>query len=135
MSLPVVVRYPWDAPEDPATPTEVAPGIWWLRLPLPFVLDHVNVYALEDGDGWTLIDCGLNKDSVRNIWQRVAGTLLDGRPVRRVLVTHFHPDHMGLCRWMVETFGADLWMSERAEERRVGNGCVSRCRYRWCRNT
>lgn len=112
MSSQVVVRYPWEAPPDPATPTEVAPGIWWLRLPLPFVLDHVNVFVMEDGDGWTLIDCGLNKDSVRHIWERVAGTLFGGRPVRRVIVTHFHPDHMGLCRWLIDRFGGDLWMSE-----------------------
>ena len=112
MSAEIVVRYPWEAPPDPATPTEVAPGIWWLRLPLPFVLDHVNVYALEDGDGWTLIDCGLNKDSVRDIWERVSDTLLGGRPVHRVVVTHFHPDHMGLCRWLLDRFGAELWLSE-----------------------
>src|SRR3546814_18444962 len=105
MSLPVVVRYPWDAPEDPATPTEVAPGIWWLRLPLPFVLDHMNVYALEDGDGWTLIDCGLHKDSVRHIWTRVAVPQLDGRPVRPVLVHTLRSDQTGLPCRMGETAG------------------------------
>lgn len=109
---PILVRYPFAEPPAPGETHEVAPGIHWVRLPLPFVLDHVNVYLLEDGDGWTLVDCGINKDAVKEIWERVFDRLLGGRPIRRVIVTHFHPDHMGLCRWLMERFDAELWMSQ-----------------------
>jgi glyoxylase-like metal-dependent hydrolase (beta-lactamase superfamily II) len=108
----VVVDYPFPEIPAPGETVEVAPGIHWVRLPLPFVLDHVNVYLLEDGDGWTVVDCGLNKDGVKAIWESVFARLLGGKPVRRVIVTHFHPDHMGLCRWLIEKFDAELWMSQ-----------------------
>lgn len=108
----VVVDYPFPEPPTPGETIEVAPGIHWIRLPLPFALDHVNVYLLEDGDGWTVVDCGLNKEATKAVWERVFDRLLGERPVRRVIVTHFHPDHMGLCRWMLERFDAELWMSQ-----------------------
>ena len=108
----IVVEYPYPDVPPPGETIEVAPGIHWVRLPLPFVLDHVNVYLLEDGDGWTLVDCGLNKDQVKEIWETVFARLLGGQRIKRVIVTHFHPDHMGLCRWLLERFDAELWMSQ-----------------------
>ena len=109
----VVVEYPYDEPPPEGSARHVAPGIWWIRMPLPFALDHINLYLLEDGDGWTVIDCGLNKDGVRGLWDTITRTVLGGKPVTRVLVTHFHPDHMGLAQWLLARFpGAELWMSQ-----------------------
>jgi glyoxylase-like metal-dependent hydrolase (beta-lactamase superfamily II) len=88
---------------------EVAPGIHWLRMPLPFKLDHINLWLLEDGDGWTIVDTGICRDEVKEIWQRVAAAHFGDRPVKRVIVTHFHPDHMGLAGWLTERFGVQMW--------------------------
>ncbi|MDO8883264.1 MBL fold metallo-hydrolase, partial [Pseudotabrizicola sp.] len=102
-------------PEAPAEgeATEIAPGILWMRLPLPMVLDHVNVYALDDGDGWTLIDTGMASTRSRAIWQRLLDGPLAGRPVLRVIVTHHHPDHVGLAGWFQQQ-GAALLMPRTA---------------------
>lgn len=89
---------------------EVAPGVRWLRMPLPFKLDHINLWMLEDGDGWTLVDTGINTEETRDAWDRVFENTLGGRPVKRVIVTHFHPDHVGLAGWLTDRFKVPLWM-------------------------
>lgn len=103
------IAHPFPAPPAPGEATQVAPGILWLRLPLPMALNHVNVYALADDDGWTLVDTGLATAETKDLWR----TLLDGplaaRPVARVLVTHHHPDHVGLAGWF-QSRGAALLM-------------------------
>lgn len=101
------IRHPYPEPPAPGEATEVAPGVLWLRLPLPMVLDHVNVYALDDGDGWALIDTGLDTARARAIWEAALAGPLAGRPVRRILVTHYHPDHIGLAGWF-QAQGAEL---------------------------
>lgn len=101
------IRHPFAEPPAPGTAVEVAEGIRWLRLPLPMALDHVNVYALDDGDGWTLVDTGLDTRKARAIWETVLSGPLAGRPVRRVVVTHYHPDHIGLAGWF-QSRGAEL---------------------------
>ncbi len=106
------LTYPFQSVPAPAKAIEVAPGVHWLRMPLPFALDHINLWALEDGDGWTLVDSGYALDSVRELWERVFSGFLRGRPVRRVIVTHYHPDHVGLAAWISERFGASVWMTE-----------------------
>lgn len=88
---------------------EVAPGVFWLRLALPFQLDHINLWLLRDGAGWTLVDTGFPNDATRAIWRQVLDGL-DG-PVKRLIVTHFHPDHLGLASWLMEQTGAPLWMT------------------------
>ena len=99
-----------DAPE-PGRAIEVARGILWLRFPLPFSLDHINVYVLADGDGWTVVDTGFRtKDSIVG-WEAALAGALEGRPVRRVICTHMHPDHIGLAGWLCERTGAPLLMS------------------------
>jgi glyoxylase-like metal-dependent hydrolase (beta-lactamase superfamily II) len=87
----------------------VAPGVTWVRLPLPYALDHVNVWLLADGDGWTLVDTGHGDEPTRAAWERLSRSLLQGRPVRRVVVTHHHPDHVGLAGWMAERWESELW--------------------------
>ncbi|MDZ4096002.1 MAG: MBL fold metallo-hydrolase [Paracoccaceae bacterium] len=105
------IRYPFTPPEEKAGAVEVAPGVLWLRLPLPMALDHVNIYALDDrlggGDGWTVIDTGIDSARTREIWEQVLAGPLQGRPVRRVVVTHHHPDHIGLAGWF-QARGAEL---------------------------
>lgn len=94
---------------ETATLKEVTPGIHWLRMPLPFKLDHINLWVLEDGDGWTLVDTGIDRDEVRAAWEVLFAGPLNGRPVKRVIVTHFHPDHMGLAGWLCKKFDVALW--------------------------
>lgn len=90
---------------------EVAPGIGWARLPVPGSLDHINVWAVDDGDGVALVDTGLNIPPAREAWERLFAGPLSGRPVTRVIVTHMHPDHVGLAGWLCERFGVRLWMT------------------------
>ncbi|MCP5365896.1 MAG: MBL fold metallo-hydrolase [Hyphomicrobiales bacterium] len=88
---------------------EVAPGVFWLRMPLPFALDHINLWLLRDGDGWVIVDTGIARDEVKAAWETIFAERLGGDPVTKVIVTHFHPDHMGLAGWLVERFGTALW--------------------------
>ena len=103
-----VLRYPWDVPPDPGTAIEVAEGVLWMRLPLPMKLDHVNVYALDEGSHWTIIDTGFDTGKSKAVWQQLLNGPLAGKPVRRVIVTHYHPDHIGLAGWFQAEFGAEL---------------------------
>jgi glyoxylase-like metal-dependent hydrolase (beta-lactamase superfamily II) len=102
------IRYPWDTPPASGEAIEVAPDILWMRLPLPMKLDHVNVYALSDGDGWTIIDTGFASRHSRAIWQDLLKGPLKGRPVTRIIATHHHPDHIGLAGWFQSDHGAEL---------------------------
>ena len=103
------LSYPFADPPGRGEATEVAPGILWLRLPLPMALDHVNTFALDEGDGWTLIDTGIDTPDCRGAWDMLLSGPLAGRQVRRVLVTHHHPDHVGLAGMFVAG-GAELLM-------------------------
>jgi len=93
----------------------VAEGVKWIRMPLPFALDHINLWLLRDNidgqDGWTIVDCGISRDEVKTLWEDVFKNELDGLPVLRVLVTHMHPDHIGLAHWLCERWNARLWMT------------------------
>ncbi|MEM6741362.1 MAG: MBL fold metallo-hydrolase [Pseudomonadota bacterium] len=102
------IAYPWAEPPAEGAATEVADGVLWLRLPLPMALDHVNVFVLEDGNGWTLVDTGLDSKRSRAIWETLLSGPLGGKPLRRVLVTHHHPDHVGLAGWFQAAHGAEL---------------------------
>ncbi|MDN3517843.1 MBL fold metallo-hydrolase [Aquisalimonas lutea] len=94
-------------------PVEVAEGIVLLRLPLPFALDHVNVYLLDEGDGWAILDTGLDTPECRSIWEAaLRSPLLRGRPVRRLLVSHHHPDHVGLAGWLARWWDVPMEMTE-----------------------
>lgn len=106
---PEGLRYPWETPPDHGTGSiEVAPGVLWLRFPLPMKLDHVNVYALDEGDSWTIIDTGFASNKSRAIWAEAMAGPLGGKPISRVVVTHHHPDHVGLAGWFQTEHGAEL---------------------------
>jgi glyoxylase-like metal-dependent hydrolase (beta-lactamase superfamily II) len=109
---PEALEFPFSGPPAPGTLQEVAPGVYWLRMPLPFALDHINLWVLRDGDGWTLVDCGLNTETTRGLWDQHLAWLLPRGTINRVVVTHFHPDHMGLAGWLTQRFGVALWMTE-----------------------
>ncbi len=101
------IRYPWNDPPEPGQAVEIAEGVLWMRLPLPMALDHVNVYARDDSDGWTLVDTGFDSRRSRAVWDSLLAGPLAGRPVSRVLITHHHPDHIGLAGWF-QSRGAEL---------------------------
>jgi len=106
------LEFPFDHPPAAGTWYPVAPGVYWLRMPLPFALDHINLWVLHDGPGWTIVDSGLNSEVTRGLWDRLVESAFAGLPVQRVIVTHFHPDHFGLAGWLTRRFSVPLWMTE-----------------------
>jgi glyoxylase-like metal-dependent hydrolase (beta-lactamase superfamily II) len=119
-----------DTLPEPGDSLEVAPGVRWLRMPLPFALNHINLWLLRDEltdvdgttQGWTIVDCGIDNPATRGHWEQVFATQLGGLPVLRVIATHMHPDHVGLAHWLTGRwsraaaatdagFDCRLWMS------------------------
>jgi glyoxylase-like metal-dependent hydrolase (beta-lactamase superfamily II) len=92
---------------------EVAPGLSWLRMPLPFALDHINLWLLDDQAegraGFSAVDCGVATEPTRAAWEQVFANAMQGQPLLRVIATHCHPDHVGLSGWLCERFGAPFW--------------------------
>ncbi len=107
-----VLDYPLPVPPAPGDTREVMPGIRWLRMPLPFALDHINLWLLDDTDGLVIVDCGLATDATRALWQGIFERELGGRSATRVVATHCHPDHAGLASWLTERFGVPLTMTQ-----------------------
>jgi glyoxylase-like metal-dependent hydrolase (beta-lactamase superfamily II) len=105
------IEYVFDSSPETGEVRDITADIKWLRLPLPFLLNHINVWLLRDGDGWALVDTGLCTNTTREVWEYVLRYHLDNAPITRVLVTHLHPDHVGCAGWMTDKFGVDLWMS------------------------
>lgn len=105
------LRYPFDTVPEPGELIEVATGIFWLRMPLPFSLNHINLWLLEEKDGWTIVDTGLANDEIKTLWRHIFAHHLKGKPVTRVIVTHLHPDHVGLAGWLTRKWGVELHMS------------------------
>jgi glyoxylase-like metal-dependent hydrolase (beta-lactamase superfamily II) len=107
-------------PFDSSTPAsgaalEIVPGLRWIRMDLPFALDHINVWLLRDRlngqEGWTLIDCGIANDKTRALWENIFNHGLDDLPILRIIVTHMHPDHIGLAHELCQRWNCSLWTS------------------------
>jgi len=106
------LHYPLEHAPAPGAVRPVAPGVGWLRMPLPFQLDHINLWLLEDGDGWTIVDAGIALPAVQGHWEEIFEREPGGRPVKRLIVTHFHPDHLGLGRWLAERWNIAVVMTQ-----------------------
>lgn len=105
------LSYLWPQPPQHAEALEVVDGLFWLRMPLPFALDHINLWVLADGEAWTLLDCGICSDEIKSLWEALFSRFLGKRPVKRVIATHYHPDHLGLAGWLCDRKRAPLWMT------------------------
>ncbi len=115
------LHYPLgDALPAPGATIELAPGVRWIRMALPFALDHINLWLLRDEidglQGWTVVDCCITRDEAKAQWEQVFATQLEGLPILRLLVTHMHPDHIGLAHWLCERWSTPqhdcrMWIS------------------------
>ena len=110
-SLPPLAEVP-DDPPPPGEAREIAPGVLWLRMPLPFALNHVNLWLVDEPDGCTLVDCGYGDETTRAIWKGHFATTLAQRPIRRIIATHCHPDHLGNAAWLSSHFGCTVSMTQ-----------------------
>ena len=104
------IDFPHAKPPAPGQVTQVAPGVLWARFALPFLLDHVNIYLIEDEGGWAAFDTGLGNDETRAAWEQLLAGPLHGQRLTRIICSHFHPDHVGLAGWLTQRFGAPLLM-------------------------
>ncbi|MBT4739623.1 MAG: MBL fold metallo-hydrolase [Rhodospirillaceae bacterium] len=107
----IELTYPLDELPEPGGLVRVAPGVFWLRMPLPIALNHINLWLLEDDDGWTIVDTGIGTDETKELWEQLFEKHLNNKPVKRLIVTHMHPDHIGLAGWLVDKWDVDLWMT------------------------
>jgi glyoxylase-like metal-dependent hydrolase (beta-lactamase superfamily II) len=105
------LHYPFEAPPARGQTLEVASGVHWIRMPLPYALDHINLWALDDGQGWAIVDTGTRTEMNADVWRELFANAPDDRPLTRVFVTHMHPDHVGMAGWLTRKFGVRLWMS------------------------
>jgi glyoxylase-like metal-dependent hydrolase (beta-lactamase superfamily II) len=110
------LQYPLgDTLPAPGRTIELAPGVHWIRMALPFALDHINLWLLRDEidgrSGWSVVDCCVTRDEAKAQWEAVFDNALQGLPILRVIVTHMHPDHIGLAHWLCERWNAPLWIS------------------------
>ena len=106
------LEYPYKSPPAEGDWLEVASGIFWLRLPLPLALNHVHAWVLRDGDGWFVIDSGFGGKRMQALWDKIIAEKLDGKPITRLLVTHFHPDHVGSAGYLWQKFQPQLLMTK-----------------------
>lgn len=105
--------YPFETAPEPGSgeAVEVAPGVLWLRMPLGGSLQFINVWAIEDGEGWAIVDTGVQTRETSQAWRAAFAGALGGRTITRVIVTHLHPDHIGLAGWITRKFDCRLWMT------------------------
>ena len=104
------LRFPYAEHPAPGQVVEIAPGVQWFRLPLPYRLDHVNIYLIDSGEGWIVLDTGLGTDDCRSAWETLLAGALRGQRLTSIVVTHFHPDHVGLAGWLAKRFDLPLSM-------------------------
>ena len=115
-SPPRELEYLAVAAPEPGHAVPIAEGLLWARIPLPMELAHINVWLMEGARGWTLVDTGMAADPCREAWAALEQAVVGDRGLERIFVTHDHPDHMGLARWLQQRHGAEVWMSAVAHE-------------------
>ena len=103
--------YPFDQIPNPGKMLKVADGVYWVRMSLPFALDHINLWVLEDGDEWVIVDTGVASAEIKSNWRKCFNEDMKSKRVNKVIVTHLHPDHVGLAGWISRKFSAPLYMS------------------------
>ena len=103
--------YPFEGPPARGETFEVAPGVRWIRMPLPYALNHINLWTIDDGEGWAIVDTGVRNEETVGVWRELFANAPDQRPLTRVFVTHMHPDHVGMAGWLTRKFGVRLWMT------------------------
>lgn len=106
-----LIRYEFASRPETGETMVVVPGLHWLRMYLPFSLSHINLWLLEDGDDWCIVDTGVDIDECRQTWEHTFESVMTDATVSRVLVTHLHPDHIGCAGWLTERFDVPLWMT------------------------
>lgn len=105
------IQYEFEARPETGETLQIAPGVYWLRMHLPFSLAHINLWLFDEGDSWSIVDTGVATDECKDIWRRTFAETMQGRPMSRVIATHLHPDHIGCAGWLADHFDAPLWMS------------------------
>lgn len=110
-----MISYLHEVPPAGGEALQVAPDIFWIRMPLPFKLDHINLWLLRDDDetgpGWTIVDTGYSSEATHTLWSQHLQNAMGGETVKRIIVTHYHPDHVGCAAWLHEKTGAPVWMT------------------------
>lgn len=106
-----IISYEFDTRPGTGEAIDILPGLKWVRLPLPFMLGHINVWLLREEGGWLLVDTGIHTPPSLRAWEDVLAAHLRKAGLSRVLVTHLHPDHVGCAGWLCERFGVPLAMT------------------------
>ncbi len=107
----ITLTYPYESAPSCGTAMEVAPGVKWLQMPLPMSLNHINIYLIEEEDGWVVVDTGIRSVETKNLWSEIFKNELNGKPVSTIICTHMHPDHTGQAGFLHEHWQAPLYMS------------------------
>ncbi len=105
------LSYPFEGAPAEGEALDVAPGVKWMRMPLGGALAFINVWAVREHGGWAIIDTGLQTQATAKAWRRIFAETFAGEPVTRVIVTHMHPDHIGMAGWITRKFGCRLWIT------------------------
>ena len=105
------LSYPFETPPEVGQTQEIVPGVVWMRMPLPMALNHINVWGLEDDNGWAIVDTGMRTDETLATWRTLFTLTTEQRPLTRVFATHMHPDHIGMAGWLTRKFNCRLWMT------------------------
>lgn len=111
MASKAEINYEFDSRPEIGETMQVADGMLWLRMPLPFALTHINLWLLEDDDGWAIVDTGVGTAKSKEVWQDTITKVMGDKSVKHVVVTHLHPDHVGCAGWLTDEFDVDLWMT------------------------